>query len=168
VGKGQRSRWRHHFYKCHNPRLEEIILAGGVYCEIVRKNLTSAEACEFEIEMIKSIGRSPNGPLANMTDGGDGLRGHKHSEEFKRLISSIMKDKEFSELTRSRMSLSAKERDRSAGYSESHKAKIAAGVALYWECRRKAGLPLTNRGPEGHEKHRQKMLALYEERRRLG
>jgi hypothetical protein len=43
---------------------------------------------------------------------------------------------------RKKMSASAKRRDRSAGYSNDHKSAIAAGVARYWDERRKKGLPL--------------------------
>jgi len=41
-------------------------------------NLYEDEAFGIEEEFIKSIGRYPNGPLTNMTNGGDGLFGMQH------------------------------------------------------------------------------------------
>ena len=57
-----------------------------------------------------------------------------------------------SESTRRKMSASAKKRDRSAGYSETHKQAIQAGLKRFWEQRREAGLPL--RHPRGRDSER--------------
>lgn len=52
------------------------------------ENLDDVEAQKIEIEVIEKIGRYPNGPLTNMTNGGDGSLG------LKRSIESIDKQKE--------------------------------------------------------------------------
>ncbi len=48
----------------------------------LKENLTNAEACLLEIAFIAAIGRKANGgPLVNLTDGGEGISGLKHTEE---------------------------------------------------------------------------------------
>jgi hypothetical protein len=50
---------------------------------ILKKNLTEKEAFKHEIYMIVVFGRKDNGTgiLRNLTDGGDGMSGYKHSDE---------------------------------------------------------------------------------------
>jgi hypothetical protein len=57
--------------------------------------LTWENACEKEIEFIALYGRinTKNGILANLTDGGEGVLGHKHSEESRRKNSESKKGK---------------------------------------------------------------------------
>lgn len=55
--------------------------------ELLADNLTEADALALEIELIKQYGRKlidPNGVLCNLTLGGDGVSGYKHTEESKR------------------------------------------------------------------------------------
>lgn len=51
--------------------------------DILFENLTWKEACEKEIEFIALYGRRnlKRGQLVNLTDGGDGTKGRKHSKE---------------------------------------------------------------------------------------
>lgn len=95
--------------------------------------------------------------------------GLKHSAEHCQAISRANTGKlvgfTHSIATRSKMSASAKLRDRSVGYSDEHAAAIAAGVTAYWEQRRQQGLPLTNRTEAGHKKHSETMQALFAKRR---
>ena len=39
---------------------------------IVQRDLSNEQACFIEIALIAAIGREPNGPLVNLTDGGEG------------------------------------------------------------------------------------------------
>jgi hypothetical protein len=94
VGKGTR-------YRCHTgirdkgPTLKvtkiKSILKSGNFPIVIKiyESLTNLESCEKEIETIKKIGRSniEKGPLCNMTDGGTGGTGFKHSEEWKKVLS---------------------------------------------------------------------------------
>lgn len=81
--------------------------------KILAVNLTQREAWDMEIELIakyKSNCKRYKNPSYgyNMTDGGEGSSGFKHTEETKRLLSEIRSNP--SDETRKRMSKSAKER----------------------------------------------------------
>jgi hypothetical protein len=56
---------------------------------VVFPMLNEAEAFESEIALIELFGRKDNGTgvLRNMTDGGEGVRGHKRTEEHNKRIS---------------------------------------------------------------------------------
>jgi len=100
IGKGQGNRIDHHikYYKittnnrCKINKINKIIRLG--YFPIllkVKDNLDEAEAFKIEKLLINLIGRYPNGPLTNMTDGGEGSYGLLHSEKTKKLLSEIHK-----------------------------------------------------------------------------
>ena len=61
----------------------------GIDVEIIHSDLTWDEACKIEIELIAQYGRRDlgTGCLVNMTAGGDGMNGYKHTEEHKKSIS---------------------------------------------------------------------------------
>jgi hypothetical protein len=81
VGKGCGDRWLVHekYAKRGRSYKDNIICkaqdAGQKIpkCKI-KENLTWAEAYRLEEELIKKIGREPNGPLVNQTLGGEGVR----------------------------------------------------------------------------------------------
>lgn len=82
IGKGKNDRIDDHERKSDRSnwmKNEFIEQTWNVLGEVpklkIREYLTEAEAFESEIAFIKAIGRHPNGPLVNMTDGGDGVRG---------------------------------------------------------------------------------------------
>jgi hypothetical protein len=72
-----------------NKHWRNIVKSTPYDIEIVIDNLTWQEACEKEKEFIKLYGRSclNEGPLCNITEGGDGVLGMKHSEETRKKIS---------------------------------------------------------------------------------
>jgi hypothetical protein len=122
----------------------------------VAEGLTHAEANALEIEIIAKLGRHPHGPLVNMTAGGEGiiemppesearrrakLKGRKPSDETRERLrraasnpstetrqrmSEKKKGKRPTVETRQKMSKARKGRP----FSEEHKAKIRAAVAL--------------------------------------
>jgi hypothetical protein len=80
IGKGQGNRaWQKHRY--HKVPENNKIL-------ILESNLTEDMAFQLEQKYITQYGRKDigTGILRNMTDGGDGIVGHKHSEETKKKI----------------------------------------------------------------------------------
>jgi len=143
VGKGSGRRYRHHLYSKRNlkkyNRSRKILSETGCDPEIVilRSDMTNLESLEFEKKVIRSIGRADisEGTLVNLTDGGDGGVGYKHTKAHKKKMSKIMKgrpntwgDKISSSLKGKPKSESHKKnlwenRDRSAR-SEKTKAKI--------------------------------------------
>lgn len=90
VGKGCGTRPRQHlkdsslsakYNIIKNGKLNNIIEQGFNpldYCIIAFNNLTNDDALQKEMDVIKLIGRiiSKNGPLSNLTDGGDGTSGY--------------------------------------------------------------------------------------------
>jgi hypothetical protein len=65
---------------------------GGFDIEIVAENLTESEALKFEVILIKGL-RDAGADLCNMTDGGEGMSGFKHSEKSKELMRTTNKGK---------------------------------------------------------------------------
>lgn len=97
VGKGKGRRWVHHEKWATNRHLANIIAkAGGDVPKIkVRENLTEAQACEIEMTLIAAIGRLDlgTGPLVNMTDGGEGMSGYRHSPEARAKLKASWVDR---------------------------------------------------------------------------
>ena len=94
VGKGEIDRPSDHFweaktgctcYKCNIIR-ETVTSVGHVPTIVLAKDLTDPQTCAMESLLIAAIGRKDKGlgPLVNLTDGGDGMRGYVWSEETKR------------------------------------------------------------------------------------
>ena len=86
---------RHERYGKHpNLHLARIIKnAGGSLPKVkVRERLTETEAFETEIALIKAIGRADlgQGPLVNLTDGGEGAKG-KSADARARLSAAAKK-----------------------------------------------------------------------------
>ena len=84
VGKGKDKRaWKKISRSTH---WKNIVKKYGYIIDIIEQNLTEEEAFEREIFYIKKIGRKDlgSGSLINMTDGGEGSSGLKHTEEAKK------------------------------------------------------------------------------------
>lgn len=96
VGKGRGKRWRAHLTQCRNAKLAAIIESANRELPIikVRENLTAHQAREIEEALIRAIGREPNGPLVNLTDGGDGPRGRIMPAEERARRSQILRSPE--------------------------------------------------------------------------
>lgn len=87
VGKGKGYRaWSKHQSGINLPKDKSKII-------IVRDNLTELQAFILERYYIRWFGRKDNvsGILRNMTDGGDGCSGYKHTDEHKKYISDVLK-----------------------------------------------------------------------------
>jgi NUMOD3 motif len=115
VGIGRGDRWLHHErgakrekpYRDTNTRKRAIIqaiLRDGLDVPKIKfaTGLTKAEAAALEILLIATLGRSPNGPLVNLTDGGDGIEGKPKSASHRAAISAALKGKKHSPEQRER------------------------------------------------------------------
>ena len=94
VGKGQGHRYKHHFTHSHNKWLRRIVTKydHSISVKKVYENLTNAEASEYEVALIKQLGRADKGagPLVNFTDGGEGAVGHIWSQQARARIAAAL------------------------------------------------------------------------------
>lgn len=118
VGKGHgrraydmrrgRNRW-------HNFMVAKLSALGtAVEIKIVADGLTEREAFDLEVERI-AFWKNDGADLCNLTIGGDGPSGRKHTEEWKQANSERMKGRTVSEETRAKISASAIGNKRSLG-----------------------------------------------------
>ena len=114
VGKGSegratstngRSTWWHRTVKKHYGN-------EFPHHNVLIENITEADAFAKETEMIGLYGRKDKslGPLVNMTDGGDGPRGHRHSKKSKERMSKNRIGIQFSDTHKRNLAKSAKNR----------------------------------------------------------
>lgn len=83
VGKGKGARWLAHDQRPTNKHLANIIAkAGGAELPKVkiRQWLREEDAFIIEQSLIRAIGRGSEGPLVNLTDGGEGPSGLQFTE----------------------------------------------------------------------------------------
>jgi hypothetical protein len=80
--------------------------------KIVLTNLTEEQAFVNEKDFIAWYGRKDNntGILRNLTDGGEGMSGYKHTEEAKKNIKEKRKNQVFTDETKKKLSESLKKR----------------------------------------------------------
>ena len=103
VGKGKGN--RAFALNGRNKYWNNIVNKCGFKSEILYDNLEEQKALDLETKTIQEIGRKN---LCNMTDGGEGLSGHKQSEEHKRKIRESNTGKKRSEEAKLKISLSCK------------------------------------------------------------
>lgn len=82
IGKTEKRAYSKNY---RNKYWHNIINKCDYKIELIYENLTWEEAQYKEIELIKKYGRIDlkSGSLVNMTDGGEGALGYKHTEEKK-------------------------------------------------------------------------------------
>lgn len=99
VGIGSKARPR--TFANRNPKWKSIVAKyGSPDVEIVSTGLTLSEAAEIEKAWIGHFGLEN---LANLTPGGDGVLGSKHTEEHKRKISEAGRGRKHSAETRKKI-----------------------------------------------------------------
>jgi hypothetical protein len=110
VGKGQKRRaWdthrgRNRWHKFIFAKLKALGLQHEV--RIVQKEMSEREAFDKEVKLI-AYWRDQGADLVNLTIGGDGPSGRKHTEEWKQANSARMKGHSPSAETRAKMSTAA-------------------------------------------------------------
>lgn len=101
IGKGHGNRWLSHEASSDqinwmkNEFIEQTWTVLGEIPKIkIHENLSEKEAFEIETIFIKALGRIDlkTGPLTNLTNGGDGTSGFKHSQNTRRLRARNMSD----------------------------------------------------------------------------
>lgn len=111
VGKGRLNRPKNHLFRYKNGKsyfynkLKKIVGQGyEPIWLIIKDNLSEKEAFAEEIRLIKLIGRkSEGGSLTNLSNGGEGQTGFKHSDESKEKISKTLKNnKDWIEMMKSK------------------------------------------------------------------
>ena len=112
VGKGHGKRCEFHldeakyYTKRKSKKLNKIrkLMSLGMQPIItkVEENVSDAQAIDFECLLIAEM-RDIGIPLTNMTDGGDGAKGYKHTEEHLKYVSKLFKGRVVSEETRQKM-----------------------------------------------------------------
>lgn len=145
-GKGNRAYAPHGAVKV--PEKDRILF--------LKTDLTDEEAIKHEIYLISVLGRKDieTGILRNLTDGGDGASGYKHTDAHKKYISEKLKGKERSEEHKANLSKSQKGKT----LSEEHKKKIG-------ETHKARGIkpPIrTTQTEEEKQKRSQTMLTFYQ------
>jgi hypothetical protein len=164
VGKGHGKRCEFHldeakyYTKRKSKKLNKIrkLMSLGMKPIItkVEENVSDAQAIDFECLLIAEM-RDIGIPLTNMTDGGDGAKGYKHTEEHKQMMRELFVGRIFTEEHRQAMSRPKSEQGRKnmalarqttlyrpsvetkkkmsdalkgRSFTEEHKAKIKAGL----------------------------------------
>jgi hypothetical protein len=96
---------------------------------ILKQNLTEEEAFKHEIYMIAVLGRKDlgTGILRNLTDGGEGVSGYRHSDETKMFIKEVGKGRKHSDKTKKKISIGNKGKKQ----TEETKKKIGDANRLY-------------------------------------
>jgi hypothetical protein len=164
VGKGHGKRCEFHldeakyYTKRKSKKLNKIrkLMSLGMKPIItkVEENVSDAQAIDFECLLIAEM-RDIGIPLTNMTDGGDGAQGYKHTEKHKQMMHELFIGRIFTEEHRQAMSKPKSEEGRrnmalarqttlyrpsqetkkkmsdalkGRTFTEEHKAKIKAGL----------------------------------------
>ncbi len=153
VGKGRGKRCQQHGVKSHNRRLASLYkkASSDLPVVMVRIGLTESSAFEIERAFIAAIGRGRNGPLVNMTDGGEGTSGYSQPDHVRKLHSDAITGIVRSEETRTRIRLSKIGKPLSPEALEKRRAKILNSDAWRLGCLKMAE---SKRGSHLSDEHR--------------
>jgi len=96
VGKGHGRRWKGHLSPSSlkeishkNHKINKILSEGYNQKDFIiktKENMNESESLDLEMKLIKTIGRADmgDGPLTNLTDGGDGVSGRVYTDAQKK------------------------------------------------------------------------------------
>jgi len=142
IGKGSGNR-------AHSPKNRAVRFpSDSSRILILKKNLTEEEAFRHECYMIYVFGRKNNntGILRNLTDGGEGPSGYRHSDECRQKIKEAMNRPE----TRSSINEALRNRVHSSEtrlkYSKTHKNKRVSQETREKISRASKGKPSKKKG----------------------
>lgn len=112
IGKGKNSRWKHHLKvgtKHKNKHIANIFkkserLNLKVEAKILFSNMSESEAFELECQLINTHKRSTDGGLlANLTLGGEGASGNSMSDEQKKKLSELARNRIWTDEARDKL-----------------------------------------------------------------
>lgn len=154
IGIGTDSNYQRAYSKnSRNIFWKRVVSKSKYEVEILLDNLTKEQAKKKEIEFIALYGKKINktGCLVNISDGGEGAAGYKHTKEAKIKIAEANKHKDYSKIDKSYMQ------------TEEYKNKISKinkGRKMPDSMRKKTRLRMlnTNLTEESKEKIRQYKL----------
>lgn len=131
VGKGRGRRVFRSLATSDNQRLRRTSQKYGALPWVkIREGISEVVAFEIERALIKAIGRADlgKGPLFNLTDGGEGVTGARHTEEWLRKFSAARKGIPHTpeHIERIRAALTGTKR---APLTEEHKSRLRASHA---------------------------------------
>ena len=170
VGKGHGKRCEFHldeakyYTKRKSKKLNKIrkLMSLGMQPIItkVEENVFDAQAIDFECLLIAEM-RDIGIPLTNMTDGGDGAKGYKHTEEHLKYVSKLFKGRVVSEETRQKMRKPKSE----TGRANIAKARLTTTYRPSEETKRKTseallGRPSPMKGRKQSKEAKAKMSAM--------
>jgi len=91
VGMGRGARWCHRGGRSSRDAVVNRLQASGFEVPRVKvaENLSRIQAAEIEIALIAAIGRWPDGPLVNASNGGDGVAGIKANWDGRKSVCSM-------------------------------------------------------------------------------
>jgi hypothetical protein len=121
VGKGRD--YRHNETSNRNNYWHNIVNKCGFSSEIIFDNLDEELALLVEVELIDKY-RKMNMKLANLTDGGEGVSGYKHTEKTKSFLGELSKTRIISDETKEKLSLVWKGKKRKS-FTEEHRKKLS-------------------------------------------
>lgn len=162
IGKGRGRRWQVHDWqasageKLARHRVIRSIRKRGLEIPRVKlhEGLSEATANEYEVALIAALGREDQGlgSLANLTDGGDGISGHKHSAETTKKFAATHRSLGRKLTPEHRAILSASRTGRTI--SAENRAKMGAALSLAMRGKRKtaehrAKIAAAHRGKRG-------------------
>jgi hypothetical protein len=169
VGKGHEKRCEFHLDEAKyytnrkSKKLNKIrkLMSLGMQPIItkVEENVSDAQAIDFECLLIAEM-RDIGIPLTNMTDGGDGAQGYKHTEEHKQMMRELFVGRIFTEEHRQAMSKPKSEE----GRANIAKARLTTTYRPSEETKRKTseallGRPSPMKGRKQSEEAKAKMSA---------
>lgn len=122
VGKG--CEYRHTTLTNRNKYWHNIVNKCGFSSEILYENLDEEFALLIEIELIDKY-RRLGFKLTNLTDGGEGVSGYKHTEETRKKIGEKSKNRIATEETKKKLSNTLSGKKRKNPFSEEHRKKLS-------------------------------------------
>lgn len=147
IGKGKGRRASAHLHnRTHQPNKKKASVIASIRKDglepivaIRRRNLAEDQALALETKIIAAVGHRGRGPLTNVTNGGQGLAGHRHSSATRRKMSASHR-RRFATMDRSeRKDLSNRASRNASKYhllSEDRKAEIKRNMSearkRYW------------------------------------